>query len=48
MRVKARSHGTGIEVEDDFVGVLTFRDGLVVRHEVFGDEAEARRASGLG
>jgi uncharacterized protein (TIGR02246 family) len=43
-----RGAATGIGGQMPFGILFTLRDGLVVRHEWFQDQSEARRAAGLG
>ena len=52
-RVIARMHQTasgqtsGVEVEADFWCVHTFKDGKMVRYEIYADKAQAFEAAGL-
>lgn len=47
VRSRARGAGSGIEIEADTAHVATFRDGKVIRLEMYGDRAEALAAVGL-
>ena len=44
VRWKGRGKGSGIEMEAGGAHLWTFRDGLVVRYEVYRDRDEARAA----
>jgi ketosteroid isomerase-like protein len=46
-RQRARGHGSGIEIDQVFYAVWSFRDGFVVRVRWDSDLAEAREAAGL-
>jgi ketosteroid isomerase-like protein len=48
VRQRASAKHGGPEVEMRFAQVCTFRDGLVVRVELYADRAEALEAAGLG
>ena len=47
MYERGRGKGSGAEVENRSSHVWTFRDGLVVRWEIYGTLAEALEAAGL-
>jgi ketosteroid isomerase-like protein len=44
LRVQGRGRTSGVAVDERIAHIWTLRDGLVVRHEYFGDVQEARRA----
>jgi ketosteroid isomerase-like protein len=44
VRWKGRGKGSGVEMEAPGAHLWTFRDGLVVRYQVFRDRDEARAA----
>jgi uncharacterized protein len=45
-RMAGKGKGSGVEVEGDFAGVWTVRDGRLVRWEIFTDRAQALEAVG--
>jgi ketosteroid isomerase-like protein len=45
IRIKGR--GSGIETEVPAAGIMTFRDGLLVRFKDYGDRQKAFEAAGL-
>jgi ketosteroid isomerase-like protein len=45
--MRGRGRGSGVPAEMRFFQLWTFRDGRVVRMEMFSDVDEARRAAGL-
>jgi ketosteroid isomerase-like protein len=47
VRSRVRGAGSGIEIEAKTAYVATFRDDKVIRGEMYGDRAEARKAVGL-
>jgi ketosteroid isomerase-like protein len=42
-----RGRESGVELDQPLGWLLTFRDGKLLRYEVFADQGEARRAAGL-
>jgi len=46
-RVRCRAEGTGIELEEHMATLLTYRAGLIARHEEWFDHAAGLRAAGL-
>ena len=46
-RLKGRGKGSGVPVDQPYVGILDFRDDRIWRHRVYLDRAEALRAAGL-
>jgi ketosteroid isomerase-like protein len=46
-RHRGRGHGSGIEVEGELTYVSTFRDGKMIRWDMFQDLREALDAVGL-
>jgi ketosteroid isomerase-like protein len=46
-RWRATGDVSGIETSSEWIAVDTFRDGLVVRMQIFADRAEALTAAGL-
>jgi ketosteroid isomerase-like protein len=46
-RFRARGHSGGVEVEQRFFVAIKFRDGKLVRWEVYGSKHEALEAAGL-
>ena len=46
-RMVGKGRGSGVEVERDFAGVWTVRDGRIVRWVICTDRAEALEAVGL-
>jgi len=47
-RVWARGKGSGVEVAQERGGIVTIRDGLVVRGRFFVNQANTLKAAGLG
>jgi ketosteroid isomerase-like protein len=48
IRWKGRGKGSGVEMEAEGAHLWTFRDGLVVKYEVYRDRHEARAALAAG
>jgi ketosteroid isomerase-like protein len=46
-RMVAKGKGSGVEVEREFAGVWTVRNGRIVRWDLFSDRAEALEAAGV-
>jgi ketosteroid isomerase-like protein len=46
-RMVGKGRGSGVEVERDFAGIWTVRDGRIVRWEICTNRAEALDAVGL-
>jgi ketosteroid isomerase-like protein len=46
-RMAGKGKGSGVVVEDDFAGVWTVRDGMVVRWQIQPDRAAALESVGL-
>ena len=46
-RVRCRAEDTGIELEEQMATLLTYRAGLIARHEEWFDHAAGLRAAGL-
>ena len=46
-RMTGKGKGSGVEVEDEFAGIWTVREGRVVRWEMQTDRAAALEAVGL-
>jgi ketosteroid isomerase-like protein len=47
LRLETRGRGSGVPMSRRVFDVLSWRDGLVVRQEIFGDRQEALEAVGL-
>jgi ketosteroid isomerase-like protein len=47
LRLETRGRGSGVPMTHRVFDVFTWRDGLVVRHEILGDQEEAFEAVGL-
>jgi ketosteroid isomerase-like protein len=47
LRLRAHARDSGIELEQTSGSLFTFRDGVVVRWEVYPTKGEALRAAGL-
>lgn len=43
---RGRGKGSGVPIESDVTFLFTFRDGEIVRWQIFHDEQEAREAAG--
>ena len=46
-RMVAKGKGSGVQVERDFSGIWTVRDGRIVRWDICSDRAQALKAAGL-
>jgi len=46
--VRGRGRASGVETQTRYYEVFRFREGTIVRHEAFVDEAAALRSVGLG
>jgi ketosteroid isomerase-like protein len=47
LRLETRGRGSGVPISHYTFDVLTWRDGLVIRQEIFGDRQEALEAVGM-